>query len=330
MKEVEIMSNLRFRTILVALILLVTVTFNTALANADTTEQRMYTFAGSTSSGSYYFQTVPVASLFESLDFVKSVTVEATNGAAENALLINSGAADLGLVSLSTLGLAQIGADPFSNVLTELSSICYTAGSAVLFMVKANSDIHSLNDLKGRSLATSEAGAAGEVTVRTLLNANGIMYEDLSHVQFLGNRDSLAQLIDGKVDAVMFSASVPNSTVTDISLTNDLRFIGFKTEEMQKFSEAYSGFKPGVIPAGIFKGQDEELTTAISPTVLVVNRNIPDDVVYAMTKLLFESMDKLAEGNLVYRNWSFSTDYYGIVELHPGARAYYQEAGLVQ
>lgn len=324
------MKKSRMFSLSLALVLLFSSTAGLSMltAKANSIEPRMYTFAGSTSSGSYYFQTVPVASLFENLDFVKSVTVEATNGAAENALLINSGSADLGLVSLSTLGLAQQGVDPFSKVLTDLSSICYSAGSAVLFIVKENSDIMNLSDLVGHSLATSEAGAAGEVTVRTLLNSNGITYDDLSHVQFLGNRDSLSQLIDGKVDAVMFSAAVPNATVTDVALTNDLRFIGFTEEEMLKFSAAYSGFKPGIIPAGIFEGQDEELISAISPTVLVVNKNIEDHVVYEMTKLLYESMDKLAEGNLVYKNWSFSADYYGIIELHPGAYEFYMEAGL--
>ena len=90
-------------------------------------------------------------------------------------------------------------------------------------------------------------------------------------------------------------------------------------------------YRPAVIPAGTYDGQTEAAETAAIQNVLVTHEGVPQDVVYRMTKAMFEHLDQLVAAHVAARDISRDIAAEGLpVPLHPGAAAYYKEAGLLE
>ena len=60
----------------------------------------------------------------------------------------------------------------------------------------------------------------------------------------------------------------------------------------------------------------------------IVNRSMSEDLAYQLTKLLFEQKTELVKVHPEAKNLDLETaQQVTPLELHPGARRYYQEAG---
>ena len=60
----------------------------------------------------------------------------------------------------------------------------------------------------------------------------------------------------------------------------------------------------GIIPAGTYEGQDEDVQTATVINYLVTHEDVSEETAYQMTKLLFENLDRmvsLAFGRIGHR-----------------------------
>jgi TRAP transporter TAXI family solute receptor len=90
-------------------------------------------------------------------------------------------------------------------------------------------------------------------------------------------------------------------------------------------------YQPAMIPAGTYDGQIEAVETASIRNVLVTHDSVPDDVVYRMTKAMFEHLDELAAAHIAATAISLEGAVSNLaVPLHPGAAAYYRESGLLE
>jgi TRAP transporter TAXI family solute receptor len=87
----------------------------------------------------------------------------------------------------------------------------------------------------------------------------------------------------------------------------------------------------GTIPAGTYDGQPAEVPTALVMTLLVTREAISDDVVYGMTKSLFDHLDLLVQTHPAAKDIDVAKAPFGLpIPLHPGAEKYYREIGLVK
>jgi TRAP transporter TAXI family solute receptor len=98
-------------------------------------------------------------------------------------------------------------------------------------------------------------------------------------------------------------------------------------EALHKELPYYSAF---TIAADSYKDQTEELKVAATWNVLSVHEKLDTDVVYAMTKALFDNKQDLVNvaANMSYMN----TSEIGVIQipLHPGAEKYYKEIGAIK
>jgi TRAP transporter TAXI family solute receptor len=87
----------------------------------------------------------------------------------------------------------------------------------------------------------------------------------------------------------------------------------------------------GTIPAGTYEGQRAEVPTAWIMTLLVTRAAISDDLVYMMTKSLFDHLDQLVETLPVAKDINVAKAPFGLpVPLHRGAERYYREIGIIK
>ena len=89
-------------------------------------------------------------------------------------------------------------------------------------------------------------------------------------------------------------------------------------------------FLAATIPAGTYDGQATDVPTAAVGNFLVTSEDVPEETVYAMTKLLFESLDQLAAAHAAAKGIDPAKALDGMpLPLHPGAERYYREAGIL-
>lgn len=297
-------------------------------ASKYTAEPRTYVFGGSTSTGSFFVQSAAVASIWEDLGYVDTFSIEATTGSMENLLLVSEGTADFALASSLAVACANEGREPYSKVQGDLSAICYGAMSAYQFAVKADSDIYSIEDMKGRIVSTGTVGSGAEQEIRELLAALGITYDDFERVDCIGIGDGLTALKDGKVDVAFVAAGYPNASLLEACMGADLRLVEFSDSEIETLLAALNWITPVTIPGGTYAGIENDTKTVASMTLLLANENLPDEVIYAMTKALYENIETLRASNGIFDAWSFTTDMGTLIAIHPGALNYYNEAGV--
>ena len=107
--------------------------------------------------------------------------------------------------------------------------------------------------------------------------------------------------------------------------------ISIDKEVYEKYSKDYPFLGSNVIPAGLYTGVDEDVFTVASPALLSVRKDISEEVVYEVTKAIFEHLDILAETHTQGKNIKLETALNGMsIPLHPGAEKYYKEVGLLK
>jgi uncharacterized protein len=133
---------------------------------------------------------------------------------------------------------------------------------------------------------------------------------------------------DGTIDAFFWGGGVPIGAVTDLASTNSIQLLPadlYLNDINQRFSAVYVGL---VTPAGSCEGFDEEVGTIGAPNFLLASESLDEEPAYQVTRVLLEQQEALAEAHPAAEKLDLEgAQSVEPLELHPGARRYYEEAG---
>jgi TRAP transporter TAXI family solute receptor len=260
--------------------------------------------------------------------FGYSVTAEATSGSQENIRRLASGELDFALSNAAITFFAMRGSEGWDRAY-PVRSVMTLAPNVALFVTQASSGITTLDDLRDRRVTVGPAGAGFEYFVEPLLEAHGVTYDDFSPLN--ATQSGAVDLIaDGSAAAVFVGGAVPTASITQASASQDIRFIPFDEDVRQQLIDEYLFFGPATIPAGTYRGQDEPFEGLDTGSMhLITSAAASDDLVYNVTKTLYEQRESVVEkhaagrainpGNVVRDTGT---------EFHPGAIRFYQEIGI--
>ncbi|QTF92148.1 TAXI family TRAP transporter solute-binding subunit [Halomonas sp. BM-2019] len=257
-----------------------------------------------------------------------SAVAEVTGASVENMGLVWRGDSDLALALADTVYQAYNGTGDFEGrQLDNIRALASIYPNAVQLVTLAGSDVHSLDDLRGKRVSVGAPGSGTELNARALLEANGISYDDFSP-QRLNFNETADAIRDGDIDAGFWSVGPPTSSILNLATTRDIRLVGLTEEEVANAREAEPVFAPYDLRAGMYDGMDEAVHTISIPNVLAVSSEMDDDLAYQITKLLFENTDELIAVHPAANDTTveFSIDSTPI-PFHDGALRYYEEIG---
>lgn len=250
---------------------------------------------------------------------------EVTGASVENMGLISRGDSDFAIALADTVSQAYAGTGAFDGrQIAELRALATIYPNAVQIVTIAGSGIEGLQDLKGKRVSVGAPGSGTEVNAQTLLEANGISYDDFTPERLNFNETADA-LRDGDIDAGIWSVGPPTSSIMNLAATSDVNLIGLTEDEIAKAREAEPVFAPYTLQEGTYDGIDAIDTLSI-PNVLVVHADMDDELAYQVTKLIFERVEDLraihpaANDTTVEFTMSATP-----IPLHPGALRYYEE-----
>jgi TRAP transporter TAXI family solute receptor len=184
-------------------------------------------------------------------------------------------------------------------------------------------------------IGCSPKGSMDEQIVSMLCQYFNCTYDDIKSwggdVIHGGGSDLSALVKDGKIDMMLDHTSAQSSTMTEIAMTANVRFMQWEQETLDWFYK--NGFQPVELPANSFKGQTKTIVDAGSPDCIFVNVKMSDDVAYTLTKAMCENRDELVK--MYSSMWPLNPKTAwepmrrGGVPLHPGAMKYYKEMGYM-
>jgi TRAP transporter TAXI family solute receptor len=184
--------------------------------------------------------------------------------------------------------------------------------------------------LDGRRVSLGRERSAIESN-RVLLGNLGLNIDRDIDQAFLAFRASVAAFQRGEIDALSLPASTPVPAFTELlaQLGDDATILSWTEDQRRRADNGLGLWSPLTIPANTYVGQDEPIETIAQPNFLAVSADTDDDVVYAITKTVFENLPFLGRLHEPYRFLTPERAITGLpVPLHPGARRYFEEIGL--
>ena len=167
------------------------------------------------------------------------------------------------------------------------------------------------------------------------LEEYGITYEDIEAWGGQVAHNDLTTIVDafkdGQTDLFIHNVTLGHASLTELAVTIDLNFLQMPQDMIDSMCEKYN-FSTAVLPAGSFNGQDEDINCLSLTTNLVASSAMSDGVAYAITKALCENTEALHAGHVALEDFTpeRACDPAGLgIPLHPGAQAYFEEAGLM-
>ncbi|MFF1817127.1 TAXI family TRAP transporter solute-binding subunit [Kribbella sp. NPDC058245] len=188
--------------------------------------------------------------------------------------------------------------------------------------VRTSANINSIADLKGKRVSTGSPNSGTEVIARRLLEAAGLDAAKDVTAQRLGLPESVDAMKSGSIDALVWSGGLPTGGITDLttSLGKGVKLLPI-TDLLPKMTEKYgSVYSAAPIPAATYK-QPADVATIVVPNVLLVRKDMKDELAEQLTKTLYENLDALIAVNAaakgITKEDAAKTDP---VPLHPGAQ----------
>jgi TRAP transporter TAXI family solute receptor len=281
-------------------------------------------------AGTYYPFGGAMAKIWNSKIKDMNVTAQTSGASGENVRLINKKEVELALVQSDTLDFAYNAKEAFKEPLKGMTVIATLYPEIVQVVVAAGSPIKSFADLKGKKMGVGAPGSGTEANFRQLLDAYGMKKEDVN-AQYLSFSESAEAFKDKHIDAFIVTAGIPNAGIMDVSTQNEIRILDIPSDVAGKMTQKYP-FLAGVkVPANTYKGQTADVSTVAVNAVLIAGNQLKDDMVYNLTKALFESQAELASAHAKGKELNAQYAVQGVsIPFHPGAVKYFKEKGLMK
>ena len=246
---------------------------------------------------------------------------------------VNNGKYTMGICFSFAAAEARFGQAQFHQPMTNIAGMAALYSSPLQIVVRGDSDIRTIEDLRGKKIAPGLKGTSGEALMKSILRIHGLGYMDMARVEHLAYSDAAVKMKNGEIDAFMPFTAVPARVIQDIaqSMEGGVRLLSLNRSRFEELKATNQGLSEFIVQGGLYMGQDTDVRCIGSKNVLICQKNLPEQLVYEMIKTLVENQDKLREVDPALKNW---TPEYGALELgvplHPGALKFYRENGAVK
>ena len=251
------------------------------------------------------------------------MTVRETAGSRANMRLLGEGFIDLAIVQSDVLSEAVNGVGDFEGEpVTSVRAVAGLYDEAFQIIVRADSEITTLPDLKGKTVSVGEEGSGVAKNAEYLFLSAGIDSTSVNKA-YMSYKDSAEALKNGEVDAFFVVMGTPSEVVNELSESADIRILSLDDRTISYMTEIYKGYSAVTIPAGTYSGQAEDIRTVGVKAVLVADSRADRTAVHEITQKLFET-DGIAVKS--------PSAEFAVADIpcvfHEGAADYYETVGI--
>jgi uncharacterized protein len=319
-------NKLYFFTVMIIITMMLT-----ACSQNDNTENIDLRFMAAEQSGAWYPLAVGITQIMKrEMPNLGNISI-IPGGGISNALGVDQGSAQLGFSQASSIVDAMAGNPPFTSKTENITYLLSLFPHKTHVVVLKGSGIEGIDDLAGKRINVGTKGLLTEDIASRLLKVYGMSYDDMGSVQNLSFSDSVVQMKDGRLDALFWTVPTPFAVLSDLSLSKDIELLNLPEDKMELLIAENSGLTRTTIKAGTYNGVDYDINTIQSPIVMIANESADENIVYYATRVVYEYLDELKLISANLKETQKEDLLHDVnVPLHPGARKYLMEIGLLR
>ncbi|MBW1984222.1 MAG: TAXI family TRAP transporter solute-binding subunit [Deltaproteobacteria bacterium] len=259
-------------------------------------------------------------------------TVESTGGSVFNVNAIMSGDLQFGIVQSDRQFQAINGLAEWEDKgkQDDLRAVFSIHPESVTLVAAVDSGIKDIRDLKGKRVNIGNPGSGQRQNAIDALETVGLDYKTDLKAEGIKASESAGLLQDGRIDAFFYTVGHPSGSIKEA--TSGMRKVRFASiTGIDKLLAKYPYYAKSFIPIDLYPGAENEKNVdsfGVKAT-FVTSARVSEDVVYAITKEVYENFEEFKTLHPAYKNLTKENMLEGLsAPIHSGAMKYYKEAGL--
>jgi len=265
-------------------------------------------------------------------------SVESTGGSVANLNALRKGIVDFAVVQSdwqyhAYKGTGFFGDQPPFDGLRSVASL-YTETFTIA--VSEDSGIKKLDDIVGKRVNFGPRGSGMYATMEVLSAVKGWNTSDFAAITYLSPSEQPKALCDGKIDVMIYIAGNPNGVMQEATQYQDpsckVKILNVDKDSVEKLIKINPYYVRSVIPGGLYRNNPNDIYTFGIKATLVTTDKMSSDIVYNVTKALFDNFEDFKTLHSVFSslNKEDSVREGNSAPVHPGALRYFKEAGLIK
>jgi TRAP transporter TAXI family solute receptor len=261
-------------------------------------------------------------------------TVESTSGSVFNVNALMAGDLEFGVVQSDRQYQAWHGLAEWRRLgpQKDLRAVFSIHPESVTLVAAEDAGVSTIQDLRGKRINVGNPGSGQRQNALDALWSAGIDFKTDLRAEGVKAAEAPGLLQDGRIDAFFYTVGHPSGAIKEATAgKRKVRIVPIT--EIERLLERYPFYTGATIPIRFYPRatNKEDVPTFGVRATLVTSARIPDPVVYAITKEIFEHLGDFKKLHPAYQGLTEADMLKGLsVPFHPGALRYYREAGLLK
>ena len=259
--------------------------------------------------------------------------VESTGGSVYNINTIKAGELEFGVAQSDWQHHAYNGTSQFEGdaAFPGIRAVMSVHPEPFTLVVRGDSGIDSFEALRGKRVNVGNAGSGQRATMEVVMAAFGMTMDDFALATEFKGSEMAKEICDGNIDAMIYTIGHPAAAIKEAATTCDVQLVSVTGAPIDQLVADNPFYRVATIPAGMYAGTDEDITTFGVGATFVTSADVPEETVYIVAKSVMENIDdfrglhpafaELEPAQMVKDGLS--------APLHPGAERAYKELGLI-
>ena len=307
---------------------------NKAAGKVDRSKEFITVLTGPT-SGIYF----PIGGAFSKVvgEMGYKTSATATGATAENINAILTGKGEMAIAMSDSViqAVEAFGAYQGKPKAENLRAMMGLWPNVCQIVTTKDSGITKFSDLKGKRVGVGAPNSGVELNARMMFEAHGMTYKD-AKVDYLSYGEAIDQIKNGQCDVAFVTSGLGNATIKELGTAKEIVFVPVEGEALKRLTAKYPFYVEWKIPKETY-GTKVDTTTAAVMNIMLVSKNLSDDVVYDLLTGIYsqKGLETIGASHATAkREIKPETALRGIkgtsVKLHPGAEKYYKEKGMLK
>jgi uncharacterized protein len=255
------------------------------------------------------------------------VTAQPTQGPNRNIILVETGHAALGLITMGIGWEAWNGTGGWTKGqrFRAMRAILPMYDSPFQIAVAMRSKVQSVEQLAGKRIgAGPRGGTSGTYFPR--------IFDILKIPVLLSDgsvEERISQIRRGQLDAVVLTTGVPDPALFKLDQEQGMNYVPFTAGQIKILKQQMPELGDSTVARGVYPSLTVDYHTVGLFNFIVVNKDLPEDLVYRIVKAIFDRHAELIKAHSAARETipaNINRDTF--LPIHPGALRYYREIGI--
>ena len=257
---------------------------------------------------------------------------EGSAGSVANLLSLDQDEVPLALAQADSMHDAVTGTGSFADRAPDrgLRALFSPVTETFLVLTRANDEMTQIVDLMGRRVNVGPPASGTEATFHQLMAARGWSDADFAALSNIRPSQQTAALCGGRVDAIAFVAANPVPAMQEATFACATHLLPLDQQFIRTMIERHRYYVPAIVPGGLYPNNPQPTPTIGVRGVVAATVATPDELVYEITRTVFENVAELRTLHLAFADVVARemVEQCMFAPIHRGAARYYREAGI--